>query len=87
MLSLYDQTEKTTELKKSLTASPTIQDEQNNVSKFFVPHVLNDFLQSCNKESLINEADDLEDFFLEIKNIKITHGNDNDGVTNIKKVN
>lgn len=79
--------QKTTELKKSLTASPTIQDEQNNVSKFFVPHVLNDVLQSCNKESLINEADDLEDFFLEIKNIKITHGNDNDAVTNIKQVN
>lgn len=86
MLSLYDQT-RTAELKKSLTASLTIQDKQNNVSKIFVPHVLNDFLQSCNKESIINEADDLEDFFLEIKSIKITHGNDNDAVTKIEKVN
>lgn len=80
--------QRTTELKKTLTASLTIQDEQNNVSKFFVSqHVLHDFLQSCNKESLINEADELEDFFLEIKNIKITHANDSDAVTKIDKVN
>lgn len=78
--------QRTTELKKTLAASLTIQDEQNNVSKFFVPqHVLIEFLQSCSKESLINDANDLEDFFLEIKNVKITHGNGNDAITKIEK--
>lgn len=78
--------QRTAELKKSVTASLTVQDEQTNVSKFYVAqHVLMELLQSCSKENLINDVDQLEDFFLGINNVKITHGSNNDAITKMEK--
>lgn len=52
---------------------------------FFQKFWLSSFSQSCSKESLINDADDPEDF-LEIKNVKIIHRNGNDVITKIEKI-
>lgn len=78
--------QRTAELKKSVTASLTVRDEQTKISKFFVAqHVLMEFLQSCSKENLINDVDQLEDFFLEINNVRITHGSNNEAITKMEK--
>ncbi|XP_022307563.2 uncharacterized protein LOC111113563 [Crassostrea virginica] len=78
--------QRSAELKRTLTASLTVKDEQNNISKFYVAqHVLMEFLQSCSKENLIGDVDQLEDFLLEINNVKITHGSSNDAITKMEK--
>lgn len=76
MLSLYVQTENNrVEENTHCISYYSRRTEQNNVSIFFIAqHVLMEFLQSLSKENLINDADQLKDFFLVIKNVKITHG-------------